>query len=397
MKSTFPLVPLGSICKQIRGVSYKGDEARSEASEGFTPVLRANNILSTGTISYDDLVFVPSARVQKSQLLNVGDIVVAASSGSLEVVGKASFLEKPWVGSFGAFCKTLRPDDSKVIPSYLRYYFHTRFYRHRISQLAAGANINNLRNEHLDNLEIPLPPLPEQRRIAAILDQADAIRRKRQKAIELTEKFLKSAFLEMFGDPVTNPKGWSTDRLDNLCQTTQGVQIPKSEQSSAPKSGYRRYLYISDLFSESELKFIRDSYPSKVVTTVDLIVANTGSPGRVFRGVEGILSNNLFRVSFDKKRLDFEYLYRLLSSQPFQEQLQSQMKQGIQRHLGHKTFGRQEVQVPPLAQQRRFASLCQKHVSAMGSYLCAKKLSEKLFNSLVQRAFRGELSPVEVP
>ncbi|POC15472.1 type I restriction endonuclease subunit R, partial [Vibrio vulnificus] len=65
-------------------------------------------------------------------------------------------------------------------------------------------------------LEIPLPPLEEQKRIAAILDKADAIRQKRKQAIALADEFLRSVFLEMFGDPVSNPKGWEEPILSDI-------------------------------------------------------------------------------------------------------------------------------------------------------------------------------------
>ena len=74
--------------------------------------------------------------------------------------------------------------------------------------MAEGAAQPGVNSSKLKELEIPLPPLPEQKRIAAILDKAAAIRRKRQQAIQLADDFLRAVFLDMFGDPVTNPKGW---------------------------------------------------------------------------------------------------------------------------------------------------------------------------------------------
>src|SRR5262249_42471410 len=102
-------------------------------------------------------------------------------------------------GGFGAFCKVLRPN-SRVHPSFFAHFFKTRYYRQRVSALAAGANINNLRNEHLDEMEIPLPPLPEQGRIAAILDQAEALRAKRRHALAQLNGLTQSLMLDMFGD-----------------------------------------------------------------------------------------------------------------------------------------------------------------------------------------------------
>ena len=170
------------------------------------PILRAGNITESG-LTFDDSVFVPSGKISNTQKIKKNDILIAASSGSLSVVGKAARALDDFNGGFGAFCKVLRPN-AKVDPAYFANYFFTSEYRRKISSVAAGANINNLRNSDIDDLEIPLPPLAEQKRLAAILDKADAIRRKRQQAIELADEFLRSVFLDMFGDPVTNPKGW---------------------------------------------------------------------------------------------------------------------------------------------------------------------------------------------
>ena len=149
----------------------------------------------------------PKARVSDQQMLRQGDVLIATSSGSLDVVGKAAPVASDLGMAFGAFCKVLRPRTA-IEPRYFAHYFRTTEYRRLVSALAGGVNINNLRKEHLDNLLLPVPDWREQRRIAGILDKADAIRRKRREAIALTDELLRSAFLEMFGDPVTNPKGW---------------------------------------------------------------------------------------------------------------------------------------------------------------------------------------------
>jgi len=89
-----------------------------------------------------------------------------------------------------------------------------------------GATLNK---QKLLGLRIPLPPLAEQKRIAAILDKADAIRRKRQQAIQLADEFLRAVFLDMFGDPVTNPKGWNVRPLKELSTVTTGNTPSRKE------------------------------------------------------------------------------------------------------------------------------------------------------------------------
>ncbi|MDH5547139.1 MAG: restriction endonuclease subunit S [Gammaproteobacteria bacterium] len=148
--------------------------------------------------------------------------------------------------------------------------------------------------------------------------------------------------------------------LGQICTTTQGVQIPKSETSNRAYDGGYRYLYIADFISDKKLSFVNDDYDNKKVTEGDLVMANTGSPGRVFKGKDGILSNNLFKISFDSEVVDRDYLYLILSSSIFQDVLQQQMKGGIQKHLGHQTISRQSIPLPPLEEQKRIAEILDK-------------------------------------
>ena len=159
--------PLGDLLTILRGVSYKKQDAGTEPATGRIPILRATNI--DGKLNFSDLVYVPLERVSKAQLLNVGDIVIAASSGSPKVVGKAAILTVPWVGSFGAFCYGLRPH-LKGTASYISTYLQTSAYRNHVSALSAGININNLRREHVEGVILPVAPLNEQRRIVAKIE-----------------------------------------------------------------------------------------------------------------------------------------------------------------------------------------------------------------------------------
>ena len=216
---------VGDVSEQVRGVSYAKSEASDVLQPGYSPILRANNISENGLL-LDALVFVPDAKISQKQRIAPNDVIVAASSGSLSVVGKTAQAREGFEGGFGAFCKVLRPRPA-VDPHYFGHYFRTSRYRHVISRLAAGANINNLRNEHLDNLQIPLPPLDEQKRIAGILDAADALRAKRREALAELDTLLQSTFLDMFGDPVTNPMGWEIDRFDNWLDNIDSGWSPK--------------------------------------------------------------------------------------------------------------------------------------------------------------------------
>ena len=169
------------ISEQIRGVTYVKSDASAVPRSDYSPILRANNIGEHGLL-LEDLIFVPNTKISPKQRIVPNDIVVAASSGSISVVGKTAQARIGFDGGFGAFCKVLRPGPD-VDPHYFGHYFKTPSYRRVVSKLASGANINNLKKEHLDNLQILLPPLAEQKWIAGILDAADALRAKRREAL----------------------------------------------------------------------------------------------------------------------------------------------------------------------------------------------------------------------
>lgn len=97
-------------------------------------------------------------------------------------------------------------------------------------------------------------------------------------------------------------------KLKDICETTQGTQIPKSNQYETFGDGLIRYLYIADFKDDKDIKYVEDKYDEKIVSEDDLVMANTGSPGAVFKGKYGVLSNNLFKISFDRTKLDKDFL-----------------------------------------------------------------------------------------
>ena len=102
--------------------------------------------------------------------------------------------------------------------AYLRHWLQSFEFRSQITREVTGIAQKNFGPSHLKRLRISLPPLAEQKRIAGILDAADALRAKRREALGQFDTLLQSTFLDMFGDPVTNPMGWEKPRLEDLCK-----------------------------------------------------------------------------------------------------------------------------------------------------------------------------------
>lgn len=124
------------------------------------------------------------------------------------------------------------PDPLRLDRKYLAYYLRSKSFVSWVSSQVAGAKMPRVSMQLFWQHEIPLPPLPEQKRIVALLDKADAIRRKRQQAIQLADDFLRSVFLDMFGDPVTNPKGWNVNYLRDLGSFKNGLNYGREESGA---------------------------------------------------------------------------------------------------------------------------------------------------------------------
>ena len=229
---------LGDVIEQIRGVSYKPSDLKDTLNDNSVILLRANNI-QDGKIVLDDVLYVSKSKVNESQYLRRGDILVCTSSGSKELVGKAAFVDENLPAVFGAFCKVVRPKIECC--KYVGHFFQSPYYRNYISAASAGANINNLRNEHIADLHIPLPPLEEQRKIAAVLDKVSGLIAKRRQQLDKLDELVKSRFIEMFGEIGTDRLGWGLRLLGTCCEINpkkgqDGRLTPNLEVSFIPMS-----------------------------------------------------------------------------------------------------------------------------------------------------------------
>jgi type I restriction enzyme S subunit len=400
-------VRVADLADQIRGVTYAKEDAISSPRPGYLPVLRAGNIADDGLV-FDDFVFVPAERIAPTQKIRKDDVVIAASSGSLDVVGKAARALADFEGGFGAFCKVLRPRPG-IDPAYFAHFFRTREYRQRVSALAAGANINNLRNEHLDEFRIPLPPLPEQRRIAAILDKADALRTKRRAALAQLDTLTQSIFLDMFGDPATNPKGWPTQSLDDL-----GAEFRYGTSNKAASAG-RPTLRIPNVvggcIDASMLKCVpvtEDEFERLRLRDGDLLFVRTnGNPAFVgrcavfeqravansgFAADEFMFASYLIRARVPADRADAEFLREYLLGSEGRRQLRGRCKTSAgQYNINVESLGAIPVPLPPIRLQRVFAERLRAVAAMRQAHKHALAQLDDLFASLQHRAFRGEL------
>ena len=349
---------LKDICTQVRGVSYKPSDLRDENSG--VPILRANNIQDTGIV-LDELVYVDSSKVHSEQYLLTDDIVICASSGSKNLVGKAATFKSDLSASFGAFCKVVRINNSDdLCKAYIQQYFQSKIYRNAISESSAGANINNIKTEDIEALEIPLPSKEEQIKIAAELDTIQSAIDNKKQQLALLDEAVKSEFVEMFGENPVESGKWKVETLGeigkvSMCkrilreQTTPEGDIPFYKIGTF---GKKADAYISkELYNEFKSKY---SYPKKG----SILISASGTIGRavVFDGEPAYFQDsNIVWIDNDETKVLNSFLQFWYGTNPWKI-----TQGGTISRLYNSNISEANVIIPPLEVQQSFAAFVQK-------------------------------------
>jgi len=319
-------------------------------------------------------------------------------------------LNKVALPDFAGICSAdmypLRPRPGRIERRYLAYVLRQNDFLSYAEKHSSRTNIPKINRDALLAYQVRLPPLTEQCRIADLLDKADAIRRKRKEAIALTEELVRSAFLEMFGDPVTNPKGWPVkalgDALDHLDAgwSANGDARPRAED----EYGVLKISAVtSGIFRPDEHKAVSASAIDRELVTPrrgDLLFsrANTRELVAATCLVERdeprlFLPDKLWRVVPRADAATAPYLRFLLAHDRFRSELTKTATgtSGSMLNVSMEKLRGLRGPFPPIDQQKRFAALVWKSLDAKAKHEAAHETTETLFNALVARTFSGAL------
>lgn len=384
--------PLGEIAEIIRGVTFSASEGSATPSSDRLPVIRAGSIQDSLLLEHDP-IWILKEKIRDQQKIQKDDIIMCMSSGSSNLVGKCARSTENFDGSFGAFCAGIRPDTNKVSASYLYYFLSSPLFKNW-STGAAGANIKNIRASELAQFEIPLPPLEEQKHIAAILDKADAIRRKRQQAIQLTDDFLRSVFLDMFGSS-SNNLTWKKINFGEVTEINAPMIDPQEKEYSGlihigpdriEKNNGR--LLPSLTAKEENLiskKFLFDqSYV--LYSKIRPYLRKAAIPNFI-----GICSADMYPIKPIEGLITREYLWQLLLSDEFTKYTETLPNRASIPKLNRKELANFSFKLPPLELQKKFSTITKQTLKNNLQNDDALEVNNLLFESLAQKAFRGEL------
>jgi type I restriction enzyme S subunit len=282
----------------------------------------------------------------------------------------------------------------------LRYLFYA-LRRCRLEERVITTSIPGLSRDDIYSARIPLPPLPEQRRIAAILDKADAVRRKRQQTLDLADQFLRSAFLDLFGDPVTNPKCWPVKKLDDLCLGISDIdhKMPKAVDSGIPfisakdlaDDGSISFKDVKQISKDDFNRLARKGRPRKGDIIYSRIGANLGKARLVEVDFDFLASYSCCTIKPRGALIDKHFLCYLLDSPFTLRQALGGVRAIAVPDLGLGMIKAFKIITPPLPVQRHFAAVVESLEKQKARRHAHLSELDALFASLRQRAFRGEL------
>jgi len=346
----------------------------------------------------------PGSQIGSSkQIVQPDDVMISKIVPHIRrssVVGPASGTRQIASGEWIVF------RSERVFPHYLRHVLISDQFNSQFMATVSGVGGSLLRARPAEvaKIKIPLPSLAEQQRIAAILDKADALRAKRRETIVKLDQLLQSVFLEMFGDPSDNPRGWPTHDLGNLLKDgpQNGLYKPSQDYGSGTPilriDGFR----AGDIIKSRPAKRVRltDSEVSKYgLKAWDLVINRVNSPEHLGKPAliqevlePTVFESNMMRMSIDTAVLRPTYLLKYLVQKFVRNQISTKRKDAInQSSINQSDVKSLQINVPPLALQEKFEKIHNQISRQYNEAVCSAQLLDRLFGSLQEQAFAGKL------
>ena len=392
--SQWPSVALGDVAEISSGDGAPQD--KSAFSDAGTPFIRAGSL--AGLLEGDnekqlELILDHEANRRRMRTYPAGTVVFAKSGMSCT---KGLVYELKGPAHIVNHLAALASGD-KVNSRFLLRWLQANSPARLIANPAyPSIKISTIRSER-----IPLPPLAEQKRIAAILDAADDLRAKRRESLAQLDTLLQSTFLDMFGDPVTNPMNWSIVAGEHIARRLtvgivvkpasyyqdSGVPALRSLNVRANRIETDAMVYVSKEDNENRLKKTR-------VWEDDVLLVRSGQPGTaaiVPNSLDGVNAVDILILTPDQKTVHPVYICHYFNSPGGKRLVLGAQRGQIQKHLNVGALKAALIPLPPLDLQHHFAAIVKSIEAQKAKQRAHLAELDTLFLSLQSRAFEGEL------
>lgn len=392
-------VKIGNVAKIFNGYAFKSTEY---SDDGFQ-VIRITNV-QNGYISNDNQKYIKlNNKSLERFILNDGDILISLT-GNVGRVGRIGKENLPAVLNQRVGKVVIQ--SKEIFPDYLFHILKSGVVESELVKKAKGIAQKNIGSLDIENIEIPLPPVEDQKRIVKILDEADALRQKRKQSVGLLDDYLKSVFLEMFGDPVKNEKGYSIQTINDVAiKEKHGIKAGPFGSSLKKefyvKSGYKIYgqeQVIKDDFNYGDYYINEKRYHSLESCKIqqgDILISLVGTFGKISVVPEkfepGIINPRLMKITPNQNIIIPLFLKELLTSQSVQKQIKDVSHGGTMGIVNVGIIKKIKILVPSLDEQKKYIELKEKIESVKQAMLTQSAELETQFQALMQKAFKGEL------
>lgn len=388
---------LGRITKLISSGATPRGGSKTYLSQGPVIFLRSQNI-QMGHIDLSTVAYISEEadKALKRTRVENGDVLLNITGASIGRVAPFCLSNKK--ANVNQHVCVIRPISQLLHSRYLARYLSTPQFQSKIDQLQNGGTRQALTFSKIADFDIPVPPIKEQKRIAAILDKADAIIRKRQQAIKLADDFLRATFLDMFGDPVTNPKGWEVKPVGELLTFLTSGSRGWAKYYSNDGTLFLRIQNVgkNELILK-DVAFVNSPESAEArrtrVQPGDVLLSITADLGRTavipkeFPAAH--INQHLAILRFHG--VDPIYASAFLASSGGQRQIQRLNREGVKAGLNFDNVRSLKMILPPESLQNKWVKIYKKKLKQNRFLNNAKVLDHQLFSSLSQHAFRGEL------
>ena len=384
-------IELENICIIKNGYAFKSDEYKSIG----VPLLRISNFNDGDVYIDENTIFVdPQYLKTKSDfIVEKGDILIALSGAT---TGKYGFYNFDYPSLLNQRIGLLKSGTSQKLHD--RYfYFYLTILKNEILRNAGGAAQPNISTKTIGKFQIPLPPLATQKRLTAILDAADLYRQTTKALVAKYDQLAQSLFLEMFGDPVNNQKKWVIKQFGSIYKILRyGTGSPPEYIDNGIPFVRATNIKMGGVV-EKGMVYISKSEAAKIekckLNEGDMIIvrsgANTGDCCRIPEKYHGAYGGFDMIIEIDEP---FSTFYNfLLNTDGGKAILKPFTRRAGQPHLNSTQIFELELITPPISLQTQFATRIQLIEAQKQQALAALQKSEILFNSLLQKAFKGEL------
>lgn len=384
-------VPLLDVAKNV---TYAPDEFDGVRTYYATADVDGAHLLEGTGVTY-------AGRPSRANLVaDHGDILFAKMQATDKVVHMNSRMGNA-IFSTGFFC--LRSDSQYLDARFLFWFLRSPYFHREKDRRCTGATQRALTLAGLSEIKIPLPSsVAEQRRIATILDTADCVRRKRKQSLAVVDRYLRSAFQHLFGDPFSNQYGLEHGCVEDLCEeitdclhtTPKHFNEPNGYPSIRSSDLQNGYIDLSNAkyVTEAEYNIRIQRYrpnPGDVIYCRE--GARFGSVGRVPEGMTPCLGQRTMLFKANEKVATPEYLWAMLRSEFIFDQAKRVVGGAASPHVNIRDIRKFVCLFPPMKLQETFTQVCRACFQQRERVLGQCREAHLLFAVLSQRAFRGTL------